>query len=74
MNQVLYTRLLIYTDDLSKVVFASLVQSLHVTILLLPVLGTVYLVTGGISTILNHFFAGSIIVRRKKSILVQSLN
>ncbi len=73
MDQVLYTRLLICADDLSKVASDSFVQLLHVTFLPLPMVGTVNLVTVGSSIILNQLIAGSIIVRHMKSMLVPSL-
>ena len=71
LNQVLYTRLLICTDDLLKVVTASLVYLLwHVTFLPLPkILGEVAFLTDGSSTIPNQ----SILVRHMKSILDPSL-
>ncbi len=70
LNQVLYTRLLICVEDLSKVVNATLVFPANVTFLLLPMVGTVInLATVGSSTISNQLVAGLIIVRHMKSIL-----
>ncbi len=67
LNQVLYTRLLICAEVLSKYKSASLVF-LFVT--LLPL---VSLWSFGSSTISNQLVAGSIIVRHIKSILEPSL-
>jgi hypothetical protein len=70
LNQVLYTRLLICAELLSKVVSATLVFFEDVTFLPLLAGGTVVTIsTVGSSTILNQIVHGLIMVRHMKSIL-----
>jgi hypothetical protein len=62
LNQVLYTRLLIYAEHLSKVGSSSLVFFAHVTFLPLHTGGTIVTrSTVGSSTILNQLVVGLII-------------
>ena len=74
LNQVLYTRLLICAELLSKAVSATVVFSKNVTFLPLPTGGTVVTrSTVGSSTILNQLVLGLIMVMHMKSILEPSL-
>ncbi len=73
LNQVLYTRLLIWAELLSKIVSTTIVFFEYVTFLPLHVGGTaVTRSTGGSSNILNQLVAELIMVRHMKSILEPS--
>ncbi len=72
LNQVLYTKLLIWAELLSKVVSAT-VAFLKMLPFYLPAGGTVVTrLTVGSSTISNHLVVGLIMVRRMKSIVEPS--